>query len=202
MAEQLTERQGKILEFVVEYGRQYGYPPTLREIGDKFRISSVNGVRDHLRALERKGYVQRQGGRSRALEVLRPGRTSGAYPIVGKVAAGTPILAEENFEGFLDLAGLFGDDAKLFALKIHGDSMIKAGILDGDYVIVKSQQQVEDGEIAVVYLDGESTVKRVKRRGALIRLVPENDSMEPIEFSPEDREFRVGGKVVGVVRKS
>ncbi len=202
MTEELTERQGKILEFIGEYRGKNGYPPTLKEIGLKFHISSPNGVRDHLRALERKGYIQRQVGRSRALEILRPVRISGNYPIIGNVAAGTPIMAEENFDGFLDLSQLFGDDSKLFALKIRGESMIKAGIMDGDYVIIKSQERVDDGDIAVVYLDGEATVKRFHCNGKRVRLVPENDTMEPIEFSLEEREFRVGGKVIGVVRKA
>ncbi len=177
--------------------RDSGYPPTVREIGTRFRISSPRGVSDHLEALERKGYIEKAAGKSRGLRLLR--KLSGV-PIVGSVAAGSPILAVENTEGELDVADLFGTD-DVFAVRVQGDSMIGCGIFDGDYAVIRKADRVDNGAVAVAYIDGEATVKRVFRTRSGFRLQPENEAMEPIEVDESTPDFRIGGLVIGVVRK-
>jgi repressor LexA len=201
MKSPLTPRQKQILDFILEQIDVRGVPPTIREIGSQFGISSPNGARDHLIALQRKGYLKRTPEKSRSLEVIEALRRDRGKPILGRIAAGKPILAEENFQGLLNLNTLFGRDTSLFALRVEGDSMIKAGIFQGDFVIVKHQSEIGHGEIGVVYIDDEATVKRIFAEGDRLRLQPENDAMSPMFVHREDDSLRIGGKVIGVVRK-
>ncbi|MBN1672435.1 MAG: repressor LexA [Kiritimatiellae bacterium] len=194
----LTTRQRSILEFIGATTRRTGYPPTVREIAARFRIASPRGVSDHLLALEKKGHIRRTAGKSRGIRVLTG--IAGQIPIVGRIAAGTPITAVENVEGELDINGLFAGEG-LFAVRVEGDSMTGCGICDGDYVIVRKADTVDDGAIGVAYIDGEATVKRIFRSGKGYRLQPENSNVAPIRVDAAGAEFRIGGAVVGVVRK-
>lgn len=198
MPKALTDRQAAVLNFIKEFALERGYPPTIPEIQEEFGIKSPNGVNNHIKALIRKGYLKRDSSRARALDII--GMRDG-IPIVGRVAAGAPILAEENLEGHFTMNDIYGHSDDIFMLKVRGESMIKAGIFDGDYVIVRMQQTVEPGEIAVAFIDDEATVKRVYCDGNIVRLVPENDTMRPITVRSTDPTFRVGGKVIGVVRR-
>ncbi len=197
----LTDRQKQILDFILEQIDSRGFPPTIREIGAQFGISSPNGVRDHLLALQRKGYLKRNPEKSRWLEVPEALRRDRGKPILGHIAAGKPILAEENFQGLLNLNTLFGRDTAIFALRVEGNSMINAGIFHGDFVIVKHQPEIGEGQIGVVYIDDEATVKRIFTGQDHLRLQPENDTMSPMVIHKEDARLRIGGKVIGVVRK-
>ncbi len=197
MEQKLTERQRAILEFIEEVIDEEGYPPTVREICKRFRISSPRGVSDHLGALERKGFIEREPGKARGLRIVH--RISGV-PIVGRVAAGNPILAVENVEDQLNMGDLFGT-RDVFAVEVDGDSMMDAGIFDGDYVVVRKAERVENGAIGVAYIDGDATVKRIFRTRTGYRLQPENESFKPIDVDKSTLDFRIGGSVVGVVRK-
>ena len=201
MKNPLTARQRQILDFILEQIDRRGIPPTIREIGAQFGISSPNGVRDHLLALQRKGYVKRSPEKSRSLEVAEGLRRDRGSPILGQIAAGKPILAEENFQGLLNFELLFGRDSALFALRVEGESMTGAGIFPGDFVIVKHQPDIASGEIGVVYVDDEATVKRIFLEGDRLRLQPENEAMDPVFIDRDDDRLRIGGKVIGVVRK-
>lgn len=201
----LPERQRLILQVIEDAVRQQGYPPTVREIGAAVGLCSPASVQSHLSSLEAKGCIRRGASKRRALEVVRPtGRESvplpasgGArVPLVGRVAAGTPLLAEENIEESIDIPHFLGEHG-CFALRVAGTSMINAGILDGDIVVVKRQESADDGDIVVAFLQDEATLKRFFREADRVRLQPENDSMEPI-FT---RDPRIVGKVTGVLRK-
>ena len=194
-----TETQKKVLEFIREEIRERGLPPTIREIGKRFGFRSTGTVRDHLRALEQKGYLRRTQNRSRGID-LDPKLKEDRVPILGRVAAGFPILAEENLEGHIDLNEvLHARDAEHFALRVQGDSMMGAGIMEGDYVIVHSQDTAEFGEIVVALVDGQVTVKRLKpgKGKEAPLLVPENPAYEPI---PVTEETRILGMVVSLLR--
>jgi repressor LexA len=204
----MTDRTGRdreILEFIREAILGRGSPPTIREIGEAFGIASTNGVRYHLDLLERRGLIRRRGHVSRGIEILSgPGRKPAAppvpVPVVGRVAAGAPLLAEQNIEGhlFLDPALLPGKGH--FALRVRGDSMTGAGILDGDTVLVRPQREAEPGEIVVALLGDEATVKRLARRRGRYYLDPENEAYEPIPLGDDGREARVLGRVVALIR--
>ena len=201
MLPSLTSRQKEIYDFLLKTIREKGYAPSILEIGAKFKIVSTNGVSDHLKALEKKGYIRRVG--KRAIEVLSAlGKPMLAavreIPILGRVPAGKPFLSEENVEGFLTITNDMGS-GKLFALQVKGDSMIDAGILEGDRVIVKQQGTAENGEIVCALIEGEATLKRFYKRGGVITLKAENEKYAPITVS--QGEFRVVGKVVGLMRK-
>jgi len=198
MSKNLTKRQASILSFIKSFAIEHGYPPTIPEIQEEFGIKSPNGVNNHIKALIRKGYIKRESSRARALDIVG-GRLG--LPIIGRVAAGAPLLAQENLEGYFNLHDLYGSSDEIFMLRVNGESMIKAGIFDGDYVIVRMQQSVEPGEIGVAFLGEEATVKRIYPDGNIIRLVPENDSIKPITVMSNDPSFFIGGKVIGVVRK-
>jgi len=198
MSKILTNRQASVLSFIKEFARDHGYPPTIPEIQEEFNIKSPNGVNNHIKALIRKGYLKRDSSRARALDII--GSRDG-IPIIGSVAAGAPLLAQENLEGYFNMHDIYGSSNEVFMLRVSGDSMIKAGIFDGDYVIVRMQQTVEAGEIGVAFIEDEATVKRIYRDGNIIRLVPENDALKPITVMSNDSSFRVGGKVIGVVRR-
>ena len=197
MSKQLTNRQASVLSFIREFAVEKGYPPTIPEIQEEFGIRSPNGVNNHIKALIRKGYLRRDSSRARALDIV--GRNAG-IPVIGRVAAGQPILAEENFEGFFNLHD-FQRSGDVFMLRVRGDSMKNARIFDGDYVIVRMQETLESGEIGVAIINNEATVKRIYCDGNIIRLVPENEMMKPITVTRTDPDFRIGGKVVGVIRQ-
>ena len=192
----LTGRQKQILDYIQDQTRKESRPPTVREIGAKFSISSPKGVTDHLNALETKGYIKRSPGKSRGLKLVHGAE---GIPIVGQVAAGSPITAIENVEGTLDLESMFGGE-DLFAVRVKGQSMSGCGIVDGDYVVVRKRPTVENGTIAVAYLDGEATVKRFQKTANGFRLLPENAAFKPIEVSPDTPGFSLAGPVVGVLR--
>lgn len=201
MLPSLTDRQKQIYDFLLKTIREKGYAPSIPEIGAKFKIASTNGVSDHLKALEKKGYIRRIG--KRAFEVLtalgKPVLSAAReVPMVGRIPAGRPLLGEENIEGFLTVASDMAS-GKLFALQVKGESMIDAGILDGDRVIVKQQGTAENGEIVCALIDGEATLKRFYKKGDTVTLKAENKDYAPIVVS--GGEFRIMGKVVGLIRK-
>jgi len=206
---ELTLRQKKVFEFIQREIRKKGIPPSVREIGSVFGIKSPRGVIRHLEALEKKGFIQRERI-ARGIKILARGirdsefgmiRSTLKLPILGRIAAGRPLLAEENVEGTLTLDKSFIPSGTCFCLKVKGESMIGAGILDGDFVIVRKQSTAENGEIIVALIEDEATVKRFYRERGRIRLEPENPAMEPITISEKEKEISILGKVVGVFRK-
>ena len=201
MVRGLTERQREILDFIARQVEEEGFPPTLQEIARRFRFASVNAVRDHLGALERKGYIRRRAGSSRSLTLEAAARPPSGRPLVGTVPAGTPVLAEENFEGYLDLNDYFSHGEGTFLLRVSGESMIGAGIHDGDLAVVRYQKELSPGDIGVVFLDGEATVKRIFPDRGGFRLQPENPDVEPIHVPEGPEEFCLAGKVIGVIRR-
>ncbi|WP_304171073.1 transcriptional repressor LexA [Limnochorda pilosa] len=200
MRGELSERQRQILEYIRKCVEEKGYPPSVREIGQAVGLSSSSTVHGHLNRLEQKGYIRRDPTKPRAIELLSPQHRRIPYqqvPVVGRVTAGEPILAVENVETYVPVSKeIFGDD-ELFVLKVRGESMIEAGILDGDWVIVRRQATAENGDIVVARLDDEATVKRFYREQGKIRLQPENPTVEPIIT---DR-VEILGLVVGLFRK-
>jgi len=196
----LTKRQNEIFEFINGHLDRTGYPPTVREIGKALGLHSPSTVHAHLAKLEKSGVLRRDPSKPRAIEVLvdrakrvvRPG-----VPLVGQVAAGTPILAEENIEDILEVPALLGAESGDYALNVRGDSMKDAGILPGDVVIVRPATEAANGEIVVALLEDEATVKRYFREADAIRLQPENSAYEPIIT----RDVEVIGRVIGVFRK-
>lgn len=198
----ISERQQTILEFIRETTAASGMPPSLREIGEKFGIRSTNGVEKHLQALERSGHISRVRGKSRGIAVSGGLRTASNIPLLGRVAAGVPVLSPENREGDIavDLS-LFSlkTSQQVFALGVRGESMVDAHILDGDTVLVREQTTARNGDIVVALVDGEATVKRFFLENDRIRLQPENRNMAPLYFDRGD--LRIIGKVVGVMRK-
>jgi len=200
--EKLTKRQKEIFEYIEEMITQLGKSPTIREIGEKFDISSTNGVRAHLAALMKKGYIRRQSLISRGIELVRdltgPVRR---VPLVGSVPAGSPIDAIENIEGELAVDTTFLPTGETFTLRVKGDSMTGAGIFDGDYVLVKKQAAAERGDIVVALIGDEATVKRYFPERGRVRLQPENDAFEPIVVDRKSPEFTLVGKVVALMRR-
>lgn len=196
----LNDRTREILEFVRRFKREKGLPPTIREIGEAFGIASTNGVRYHLALLEKAGFIRRRSKISRGIEAAASqAEDAQGIPILGRVAAGEPITAEQNWEGRLDTRELFGDLDGLFALRVRGDSMIGAGIFENDYVVVRRQDHAQTGEIIVALLDDEATVKTYQPRKDRIELIPENPDHDPIVV-PRDGRFQILGLVKGVVR--
>ena len=200
--ERLTGRQREILEYIETMITEHGKSPTIREIGEKFRISSTNGVRSHLQALMKKGYIMRQELISRGIELVRDiSRGMMRIPVVGSVPAGSPIDAIENREGEIAVDTEFLPSGDTFSLRVTGDSMINAGIHDGDYVMVKKQKTANPGEIVVAIIGEEATVKRYFPEGDRVRLQPENDAYEPIAIDSRSPDFSIAGKVVGLMRR-
>jgi repressor LexA len=209
----LTKRQQEIFDFIKRYSAKYGYPPTVRDIGKAVGLASSSTVHAHLANLEKLGLLRRDPSKPRAIElldrvredvgsavgsavenalgVLRPG-----LPLVGQVAAGSPILAEENIEDYVQVPAIAGGEDGEYVLRVRGESMKDAGILGGDFVVVRPQDTATDGEIIVALVGEEATVKRFFRESDHIRLQPENDTMEPIR----SKEVRILGRVVGVFR--
>jgi repressor LexA len=199
----LTDRQRQVLDFISDSIRKRGYPPTLREIGSHFGIRSTNGVNDHLRALEKKGFLHREDLKSRALRPLFTADDFVEVPVLGRVAAGQPMLAVENYEDSVKVDRFFiGQNREVFALRVKGDSMIEAGIFDGDYVFIRKQLQASSGEIVVAMIGDEATVKRYYPEGDTIRFQPANAAMSPIIVRKRDfRSVNLLGVVIGVYRK-
>jgi len=202
----LTKRQQEIVDFIKTYSGKNGYPPTVRDIGKAIGLTSSSTVHAHLSNLEKIGLLRRDPTKPRAIELLidkakqaaRPVLGVSGIPLVGRVAAGQPVLADENIEEYIEIPPLAGGDEGEFVLTVIGDSMIKAGIHDGDHVVVRQQESVRNGEIVVALVgDAEATVKRFFREADTVRLQPENDDFEPIVSS----DVTLLGKVVGVLRR-
>ena len=192
-----TARQAEVLAAFRALEGQTGRPPTVRELGRRLGLKSTRTVHDHLHALEEAGLLVRQQG-SRGLSLAPSER---GIPVLGRVAAGTPVLAEQNLDGALDVGAYFGPAEGLFMLQVNGESMKDAGILPGDHVVVRANAAVDDGDIGVVLVDGEVTVKRLARRGQIVWLHPANEDFRPIAVDLRRQELKVLGKVVGVVRR-
>lgn len=216
--EEITDRQREILTYIQKTTEERGFPPTIREIGEEMEIRSTNGVNDHLKALERKGFLTRGEQQSRSLVPTKRARlvlglgakkTLGDtgmvdVPILGRVAAGAPILATENVEDTvrIDSFLLGGSGKEVFALRVKGQSMIEAGIHDGDFIFVKKAPNAAPGEIVVALIEDEATVKSYHPEGDRIRFQPHNAAMEPIYVNKADfKQTMILGKVVGVYRK-
>ena len=234
MAKRLTKRQANVFVYIYDYIQENHYPPTVREIADAFDIKSTNGVVEHLKALAQKGYIEKDGFKSRAIRPLvnrdaverilngqeepaptrshaRRQGTHAAAPeaphaklrVLGRIACGAPIFAEENFDEDLDVdPSVFcrGED-NVYALRVRGTSMIGDGIMPGDLVVVRPQQTAEDGELIAAMIDGSATVKRYEKRKGVIHLIPSNPDMDPILVRPEDHaDFKILGSIRGVLR--
>lgn len=212
MKNQLTEKQKDILNFIIQFHNEVGYPPTLRQIGKHFGISSTFGVKRHLDALVKKGYLNVESFASRGISIIKQedetefSKTSyqdnvfPQIPIIGRVAAGIPITAIENIEGSVAIdPSLFKHSENCFALKVKGDSMINAGIFDGDLVIVSQTNEVMNNDIVVAIIDDEATVKRFYNKNSQIKLIPENENYQPIEITNYE-SFSIAGKVIGAIK--
>jgi repressor LexA len=204
LGKDLTKRQQEIFDFIKKYSAKYGYPPTVRDIGKAVGLASSSTVHAHLANLEKVGLLRRDPTKPRAIELLdravgavKDAVTTNGLPLVGHVAAGSPILAEENIEEYVTVPEIAGGEDGEYLLRVRGDSMIKAGILQDDFVVVRPQDTAADGEIVVALVGEEATVKRFFREDDHVRLQPENDAHEPIRT----REARVLGRVVGVLRR-
>jgi repressor LexA len=196
----LTKRQQEIFDFIKSYSSKHGYPPTVRDIGKAIGLTSSSTVHAHLANLEKLGALRRDPTKPRAMEILDKARKAVApagLPLVGRVAAGQPILAEENIEDYVEVPQIAGGDDGEYVLKVQGDSMKNAGILEGDYVVVHTTETAENGEIVVALLEDEATVKRFYKEADHVRLQPENEALEPIRT----RDVQVLGRVVGVFRR-
>ncbi len=220
---ELTDRQKEVLEFIQESIGNRGYPPTLREIGERMGIRSTNGVNDHLKALEKKGYLAREDLKSRALRPLKLPQPAGRagvapvhalalgddtvdVPVIGRVAAGQPLLAVENVEDTVKVDRFFlgaqAGSREVFALRVKGDSMIDDGIHDGDFIFVRKSLGAERGDIVVVLIEDEATVKRYYPEGDVLRFQPANQAMQPILVRKRDfKSVNLIGVVVGVYRR-
>jgi len=200
----LTKRQQEIFDFIKRYSARYGYPPTVRDIGKAVGLASSSTVHAHLANLEKIGLLRRDPTKPRALELLdravegvKSVVAPTGLPLVGQVAAGSPVLAEENVEDYVQVPALAGGEEGEYVLRVRGDSMKNAGILEGDHVVVRRQETALDGEIVVALVGEEATVKRFYREADHVRLQPENETMEPIR----SRDVKVLGRVVGVFRQ-
>ena len=200
----LTKRQQEIFEFIKRYSAKYGYPPTVRDIGKAVGLASSSTVHAHLSNLEKVGLLRRDPSKPRAIELLDRATDAvksivspNGLPLVGQVAAGQPILAEENIEEYVEVPQAVGGDQGEYVLRIKGDSMKNAGILEGDLVVVRPQDVAEDGDVVVALVGEEATVKRFFREADHIRLQPENEMLEPIR----SKEVKVLGRVVGLLRR-
>ncbi|MBM3713523.1 MAG: transcriptional repressor LexA [Actinobacteria bacterium] len=206
---EISERQKQILQFILKNVKEHGYPPTVREIASAVDLNSSATIHAHLKKLEEYGYIKRDPTKPRAIEVnpnFAKIDTEQSYsesnivfvPVVGQIAAGSPLLAEENIEDYFPLTADFSKgNNEIFMLRVKGESMVNAGILDRDYIIVRKQDAAMNGEIVAVLLEDEATVKRFFKKASSIKLMPENDFMEPIEV----KDAKILGKVIGVIRK-
>jgi repressor LexA len=198
----LTSRQREILDVIEQSMRERGYPPSVREIGEAVGLTSSSSVHAQLANLERRGLLHKDPTKPRAMTLSEPKVEGVVVPLVGRIAAGSPVLAAENVDDHLTVPAGFASDAEHFALRVQGDSMTGAGILDGDVVVVRSGAAADDGDIVAALVPGpaedEATVKRLKRSRNRVLLVPENPRLEPVELDPEGR---IVGTVVAVLRK-
>ena len=199
----LTKRQQEIFDFIRKYSAKYGYPPTVRDIGKAVGLASSSTVHAHLANLEKIGLLRRDPSKPRAIELLDRAVDSvrgivraDGLPLLGSVAAGEPMLAEENIEDYVSVPEQAGGGDGQYLLRVRGDSMKNAGILEGDFVVVRSQDTAQNGDVVVALLGEEATVKRYFREADHIRLQPENETMEPIR----SKEVKVLGRVVGLLR--
>lgn len=211
MARKITKRQQQIYDFIRAYQKEKGYPPSVREMAAAVGLSSPSTVHAHLSALEEHGLIKRDSTKPRALEVFnqdgssvklaevteKPDRGTISLPLIGRVAAGMPILAEQNVEETFTLPIEIATDSSSFVLEVHGNSMINVGIYNGDYIVVREQKSAMNGEIVVAMIDGEATVKTFYKEQGRVRLQPENDSMEPIYATNP----QILGKVVALMRR-
>ncbi len=211
MARKITKRQQQIYDFIRSYQLEKGYPPSVREMAAAVGLSSPSTVHAHLSALEARGLIKRDATKPRALELFNedgtsatlaevkesPGRGTVSLPLVGRVAAGMPILAEQNVEDTFTLPTEITTDACSFVLEVHGNSMVNVGIYNGDYIVVREQKSAMNGEIVVAMIDGEATVKTFYKEQGVVRLQPENDTMEPIYV----KNPVILGKVVALMRR-
>ena len=219
MRNELTAKQKEVFEFLKDFLQKRGFPPTLREIASHFGLKGPKAPQKTLNILERKGYIRKVPGGSRAIEIIgsRVGRHGGLpykmgfvesastptfpIPIVGRVQAGEPILAIENIEGYLNLDQNLVSSGDVFLLRVQGDSMIEAHIQDGDFALVKPQPNAENGEIVVALIEDEATIKRIFQKRDLIRLEPANPKMDPIVVKKGEKRVTIVGKVIGILRK-
>ena len=214
----LTKRQMQLLQFIADHLEENGYPPSIREMAEHMGIRSTNGVNDHLKALERKGYLTRKAGlKSRAIALTHGGAAKGSrskasamsdsnviqIPLVGKVAAGQPILADQQVEDYLHLdRSMLNTSGEVFALKVQGESMIEKGIMPDDILFVRRQNSADSGQVVVAMLDGEATVKTYRPSKGRIALEPANSSMKPIVIEKHDfQQVQILGVVTGVFRQ-
>ena len=216
---ELTSTQEKLLNFLRNFLLKKGFPPTLREIASHFGLQGPKGPQKTLHILERKGYIRKTPGGSRAIEILKPKISSHSglpyaikhvrsasvptvsLPIVGRVTAGDPILAIENIEGYVNFDRNLVSSEDVFLLRVKGDSMIDAHIQDGDFALVKPQKDAENGEIIVALIDDEATIKRIFKKRDLVHLEPANPNMEPIVIKKGEKKITIVGKVIGIFRK-
>jgi repressor LexA len=199
--EKLTKRQAQVLTLIQNYIEKTGFPPTRADIAAEFGFRSANAAEEHLRALARKGVIEIVPGTSRGIRLCKENR---GIPIVGRVAAGSPILAEEHIEDYCELPNSFFRPRADYFLEVHGDSMVDAGILDRDLLAVHSTQQASNGQIIVARIGDEVTVKRFQRHknGSNVRLMPANIDYDPIDVDLRDKDFAIEGLSVGILRRS
>lgn len=198
--EELTRRQGEILALIQEYIYDEGYPPTRMEIAEAFGFRSPNAAEEHLRALERKGAIELLQGSSRGIRLLESAEEEEGIPVVGRVAAGEPILAQEHVEDHYPVDPALFHPRAHYLLRVRGMSMKDIGIMDGDLLAVHRTRSAENGQIVVARLDDEVTVKRFRRRGSIVYLLPENEDFEPIRVDLREQSFDIEGLGVGVLR--
>ena len=201
----ISKKQSEILEYMKNEILNRGFPPSVREICEAVNLKSTSSVHAHLETLEKYGYIRRDPTNPRAIEIVDDNfnlvrRETVNVPIIGKVAAGEPLLAVENIDGYFPIPAEFMPKNQAFMLVVHGESMINAGIFDGDYVVVEQQETANNGEKIVALVEDSATVKTFYKEDDLIRLQPENDYLEPIIVHPEKQSFQILGKVIGVFR--
>ena len=204
---ELTNEQQRVMSFILSYREENGFPPTVREIATALGYRSPNNVRQHLRLIEQKGFLRLLPGKARGIEINAPMTTADEYneeetgvPLIGSVAAGSPITAIENVDGYVTLdRSIFKGDG-LFALRVKGDSMIGMGILNGDIVVVRKKSDARHGEVVVVIIDGDATLKRFIKENGEVKLRAENPAYDDIVLDPGS-SIQVAGKLVGVIRK-
>ena len=200
----ISKKQSEILEYIKNEILNRGFPPSVREICEAVNLKSTSSVHSHLETLEKNGYIRRDPTKPRAIEIVDDNfnlvrRETVNVPIIGKVAAGQPLLAVENVEGYFPIPSEYMPNNKTFMLVVQGDSMVNAGIFNGDYVVVEQQPTAENGQKVVALVDDSATVKTFYKEDGYIRLQPENDAMEPIIVEP-DQTFQILGRVIGVLR--